>query len=185
MFERTIGDYLTLSVTDCKRMGYFKPNAAVSGVVRWTRNDAVFASVGFATDTRGVPLAKLAYTYNGHDVEATVALRWKRSNLNPASEHGYYYFVCPVTGSLCRKLYLCDGRFVGRQALNALYETQTKSRAWRPGGENGAYLALVEFDRLSAQRYRRETYRGNPTPYGRKIAKLARRMGYDLDALRG
>lgn len=183
MYCDTLDDYLALTVKDCKRMGFFVPNALSSGVVRWTLDGTVVASVGFATDTRGVPLAKIAYNYNGRNVEATVALRWKRSNLNPASDYGYYYFVCPVTGALCRKLYLVDGRFVSRHATGALYDTQTKTKSRRPDGPNGPFYAVLEFEKLAAQRYRRETYRGRPTPYGRKLRKLARRVGLNPDNL--
>lgn len=171
----TIDDYLSLSVKDVKRLGFLRPDTTVSGRVEWKRGGAVIASVGFATKTTGVPVARFSYEANGEPMTYDVALRWKRSNLNPDTNHGYYYFVCPVTGALCRKLYLVDGRFVGRKAFHALYEKQTYSQAYRR--ETAAWRDLMAVDDLVfSQRYRREYYAGRLTPYGRKVEKLCRRM---------
>ena len=103
----------TLSIADLERLGYLKSNAFVSGVIRWTTEGRELAAVGAATDTRGVPVLKLAYTYNGEPRDRIINLRCRFST--PGISNGYYYFVCPVTGELCRKLYLVDGEFVGRR----------------------------------------------------------------------
>lgn len=142
----TIDDYLSISVSDLKRMGYFAPAATCSGVVTWKRGGHVVASVGFATKTTGVPVARFSYEVNGEPQAYDVALRWKRSNLNPTTEHGYYYFVCPVTGALCRKLYLVDGRFVGRKAFKPLYEAQTLSHKQR--GNDWRIRTLLQLEDL-------------------------------------
>lgn len=178
----TIEKYLCLTVTDCKRLGFLRPNETKTGSIVWRRDGGVIASVGFATKTTGVPLARFSYEANGTPQNYDVALRWKRSNLNPATEHGYYYFVCPVTGALCRKLYLVGGRFVSRHAFRALYEQQTFSKSRRRN--LAPYRDLLAVDELVYnQRYRRETYRGNLTPYGRKVAKLAERLRADVGTL--
>lgn len=171
----TIDDYLSISVSELKSMGYFLPAATCSGVVTWKRGGSLIASVGFATKTTGVPVAKFSYEANGRPVAYDVALRWKRSNLNPTTEHGYYYFVCPVTGALCRKLYLVDGRFVGRKAFKPLYEAQTESHKDRRERRTWRDLLAAE-DLIFSQRYRREYYNGRITPYGRKVDKIARRL---------
>lgn len=171
----TIDRYLCLTVSDCKRLGFLRPNETKTGSIEWRQNGAVVASVGFATKTTGVPLARFAYEVNGEPRAYDVALRWKRSNLNTDTENGYYYFVCPSTGALCRKLYLVDGQFVSRRAFRALYEQQRFSRNQRREREPLRVLLAVD-DLVFNQRYRRETYRGNLTPYGRKVEKLARRL---------
>lgn len=173
----TIEDYLTLTVTECKRMGYFVPNAKVTGVVRWTRNGEKAAEIGFGTNLTGIPVAVLSYSYNGQPIDATIPLRFHHSNLTPnasGTTHGYYYFVCPVTGRSCRKLYLVDGYFVSRYAMGVPYARQNESRCQRSGLL--AYLsAFHKLDELTAQRYRRITYRGKLTPYGRKLERLERK----------
>lgn len=176
----TIDDYLTLSVADLKRMGFLKPDALVRGNIRFTVGNKERAAVGAATDTRGVPVFKLAYLYNGEPIDTTIYLRWKRSNLNPNSTNGYYYFVCPVTGKMCRKLYIVNGRFVSRQAFNPMYKQQTYSHR-RRNDVLFAYLdAIDETDKIARAKYRRETYRGNPTPWGRHVEKVYNRyMRFD------
>lgn len=172
----TIDEYLQLSIKDCKRMGFLAPEALRQGVVNWTVNGRKTASVGFATDTRGVPVAKFSYTCDGVPVDTTIYLRWKRSNLSTDTTHGYYYFVCPVTGKLCRKLYLHNGRFMSRQAFKPLYEAQTKSHKERHD-PLFAYLDITtKIDDAIHQPYRREYYNGKITPYGRKLERLARKF---------
>lgn len=179
----TIDEYLRLSIKDCKRLGFLRPEAFQSGVIRWTVNENERASAGFATDTRGVPVARFSYTCNGEPMNETIYLRWKRSNLN--ENHGYYYFVCPVTGNLCRTLYLVDGRFISRKAFNAPYKQQTKSRRQR-NDLLFVYLdAATAWEDLTKQRYRREYYNGRITPFGRRVEKVARRIGSVNSMLQG
>lgn len=170
----TIDEYLCLSVTDCKRLGYLRPNTYATGSIQWKRGGGVIASVGIAAKTTGVPTVRFSYEANGVPMAYDVALRWKRSNLDADGEHGYYYFVCPVTGALCRKLYLVGDRFVGRKAFHALYEKQTLSHKQRR--LTGTWRDLYALDDLTFQPHRKETYRGRLTPYGRKVDKLARRL---------
>ena len=170
----TIDGYLTLSVADCKRLGYLAPQETRAGAIVWKRGCVAVASIGFATMTQGVPMARFSYEYQGRTMTYDVALRWKRSNLSPDSLNGYYYFVCPETGALCRKLYLVNGRFVSREAFRPLYYQQTLSRK-----ERAATAPLRDYlaaDDLINQRFRRETYRGRTTPYGRKVCKVQERV---------
>jgi len=147
----TIEQYICLSVTDCKRLGFFKPGTVATGTV---------------------PYAVLRYRYRDENVDTTLTLRYKGSNLNNGT--GYYYFVCPVTGLSCRKLYLVNGRFVSRAAFRPLYRKQTESRTRRSGGL--ALLdALADLEALEGEKYRRFTYRGKLTPYGKKCERIARR----------
>lgn len=177
----TIDEYLRLSIKDCKRMGFLQPEQYRAGSIRWTVGDKQRASVGFATDCRGVPVARFSYTCDGQPVNETIYLRWKRSNLN--GNHGYYYFVCPVTGELCRVLYLVNGRFVGRKAFNPLYEQQAKSHR-RRNDPLFSYLDRAKaFEDLTTQPYRREYYAGRITPYGRRVEKAARRLSQSNDTL--
>lgn len=166
----TINDYYTFSVADLKRLGYLQEYTAVSGRLVWSRDGEVIASVGAATDTRGVPALKLSYTYYGEPRDMTIYLRWKNSNLNPESGHGYYYFVCPRTGNLCRKLYLVDGWFMSRAAFKPLYPQQRQSHEKR-NGSLAYFDSVFRVEELQKQPYRRETYSGKITPYGRRVRK--------------
>ena len=170
---RTIENYLRLSVKDCKRMGYFAPKSVTTGVVNWTQRGEVVASIGMQTNMAGtVPYAVLNYNYKGEPVHVELTLRFRPSNLNNGT--GFYYFVCPVTGLLCRNLYLVDGKFISRTAFRPLYSSQAERRR----NDGLAYLlALADYEKLLDVKYRRLTYRGRLTPWGRKVEKAEARAG--------
>lgn len=170
----TIDDYIRLTVKDCKRLGFFVPNADTTNVVRWTQGNNVVASVQFGTNLTGaVPFAVLNYKYKNEPVHTELTLRFRPSNLKEGT--GYYYFVCPVTGLSCRNLYLVNGRFVSRLAFRPLYRTQAETRVAKSNGSLAVLRALTDYEDLATAKYRRLTYRGKPTPYGRKVAKLEAR----------
>ena len=169
----TIDQYLTLSVSDLKRLGYLKPRAVLGGCVSWKRGETVTASIGVTTDTRALPMCYLVYRYDGEHKQENIRLMFKHSNLNPEGEHGYYYFVCPVTGDCCRKLYNVGGRFVGRSAFKALYPKQAASRKQR---QSLRYFATLErLDELQQSRCRKDFYRGKPTRYRLRWERLIER----------
>lgn len=167
----TIQDCLALSLTRCKEMGYFVPNATAEGVLTWTSGGEKIAAVRLTTDTTNNRCTIAYRTADGEDVTQTVWLRWRPSNLNRG---GYYYFVCPVTGCSCRKLYLVNGRFVSRQAFTHIYEQQALSRSRR--NDVFRFLSYSEkVEQLEQQPRRKYTYRGKPTPFARKVERLNRR----------
>lgn len=169
----TIEDYIRLTVRDCKRLGYFTTNAVTTGVVRWTQGGHEVASVRLTTNVAGsVPYAVLSYQYRGEPVRTELTLRFKASNLKAGT--GYYYFVCPVTGLSCRNLYLVNGRFVSRTAFRPLYRQQAETKTAR---RLAPLTALLRWEELITEKYRRLTYRGNLTPYGRRVDKFGERAG--------
>ena len=173
----TIDEYITLSLTRCKKMGYFLPNTVQEGTISWRENGEVFAAIKLTTDTLN-HVCTLHYCFNGKEIKETVRLRWRSSNLDKGANvweraRGFYYFVCPVTGRSCRNLYLIGGRFVSRFAFKHLYEKQTLSRHQR--ADIFRFLdAADKVERLERQPYRKRTYRGKPTPYARKLEHLNR-----------
>lgn len=174
-----IQDCIALSLTKCKGMGYFAPNATAEGVLTWTSGGEVVAAVRFTTDTTNHRCTIAYRTADGEDVTQTVLLRWRSSNLDKdvtswAKGRGYYYFVCPVTGRSCRKLYFVNGRFVSRYAFKHIYAIQRLSHSRR----NDVFRFLSYADKveqLERQPRRKYTYRGKPTPFARKVERLNRR----------
>ena len=160
---------LAISITALKGNGLLKPDRKQAGEIYWNHgNGTRAASMGVITDTtHEVATVRFVYDHNGQTHDETVLLRWKQSNLNNG---GFYYFSCPVTGRSCRKLYFVGGRFVSRFAFRALYESQTVG----PSERNNVYYQLAkfcEYEQLAEQPYRKETYNGKPTPYGRKLER--------------
>lgn len=175
MHGPVIEHLLSLSVTALKRIGLLAPRTRTTGQLNWTRaNGSRIGSIGVEADTTNeIATVRLVYDHDGQRHDDTVLLRWKQSNLNNG---GFYYFICPVTGRSCRKLYLVGGRFVSRFAFRASYSSQTVGPATR----NGLYNQLLQFSKyeeFAAQPYRKETYNGKLTPYGRKLQRYDRRTG--------
>lgn len=174
--KKTIEDYIRLTVRDCKRLGFFVPNSDNAGVIRWTQGKQLVASVSFRTNlSASVPYAALNYSYKGTPVNTDITLRFKPSNLK--GETGYYYFVCPVTGLSCRNLYLVNGRFVSRTAFRPLYKIQAETKVGKNNGSLAALRALTKYEDMATAKYRRLTYKGKLTPWGRKVEKMADRAG--------
>lgn len=169
----TIDEYITLSVSDLRRLGYIKRHEIKGGRVTWKRGDTITAQIYVTIDTRAVPMCYLSYRYGGTPVQETIRLMFKHSNLNPEGDHGYYYFVCPVSGVCCRKLYNVNGRFVGRAAFKSLYPQQALSRKQR--NEYKLFGLWVKLDELQQSRRRKDFYRGKPTPYRLKWEKYIER----------
>lgn len=164
----SIEDLLALSITTLKRLGLLARNGSRSGRVEWNQRGRVTASMFVETDTTGeVPLIRFVYNWDGSPVDYSAPLRFTPSNLNRG---GYYYFVCPITGRSCRKLYLVAGRFVSRFAFRAPYGTQRRGRAEREG--RGVYAVQLSNQAGAVEKYRKKYYSGKLTPYGRKREKL-------------
>ena len=181
---REIDDYRCLDISKLKKWGYLTPDpntAFKQGVITWERMGETVAqiSIGVCMSSASPSIAVI-YTYNGTPKRYKIQLQYIPSNLPDRANTGYYYFVCPVTGYLCRKLYLVNGVFMSRRAFRPLYWAQTMSRKQR------AFNSLMEWDalllvslmekELGDPYHRKETYRGKPTPYGRRVARWNRKL---------
>lgn len=152
-------------------MGYFRPGTLTRGVVVWRQGSEKVAAIELTATTWGEPSAVLSYSYKGKSITERIELRFKASNM--IKDAGYYYFVCPVTGKLCRKLYLVNGKFISRTAFNPLYEKQTRSKRGR--SDSLAFLNLVSELEKEDGKFRHYTYKGRLTPYGRRCEKMSRK----------
>ena len=111
--------FVTLAVADLKRAGLFTPSTVQQVKFEWDRGTD-YASITAVTDLTGyVPFAVLSYYHNGRPVEQGVTLRWH----DLYNGGVFFYFVCPLSGLSCEKLYFSDehGQFIGRVATRAQY----------------------------------------------------------------
>ena len=106
-------------------------------------------------------IVKIGWTEEGEKYEYKVKVLQERSNLPSLSGSMVYYFICPRTGQKARVIYRVGNYFWSRRALDARYYLQTLSRHSRtishredPHRKNG-----------------KEYYRGNLTPYGKRLKK--------------
>ena len=150
------------------------------GVLSWQRNGETTAqvTVGVRYPKGGEPLAVLAYTYNGQPRQCRIDMELHPSNLPDHEGTGYCYFVCPETGQRCRNLYFVSGHFVSRRAFRPLYWTQAMSRRQRSMNQLCDLILYKDIARreLEPSRYRRITYKGKLTPYGRKVLRVNARL---------
>ena len=114
--------YLTVSLSDFKQAGLFKPGKREKALFEWKRGED-YASITAVTDDTGAegfpPLVFLSYYSDGEPVEQGLTLYWH----NLYNGGGFYYFGCPVSGLACEKLYYSPEHrlFGGRVATGAPY----------------------------------------------------------------
>lgn len=131
------------------------------------------------------PRVDFAYKLDGRQVFYGFPLAFTPSNLNGTGrghKGGYYSFVCPGLPQRFRKLYLLDGFFTPRFSFRSVYKKQTAPKSWRHG-ERGAIIALANFEDIDALPYRKLTYNGRATRYGKKYVKAAKKANKMLCAV--
>ena len=179
----TVEDLRRFSVHDLKRLGMLRDG--YNGWLQWPDNKGGGSTIVLTVRLSGDnPAALLQYTMTqaGEQVNDLVKLRFQKSNL-PNHAGGYWLFVCPVTGNLCRVLYLDSGHFKSRKALppGTIYKCQTHTVYFRTITRAFDYHdALVAISSTLAKPYGKEVYRDQPTRKAKqgmgKIARYERAM---------
>ena len=104
----------------------------------------------------------LKYNFRGEPRDYKVQLVKKPSNLGIGE---MWFFKCPQTGMLCRKLYSIGGYFFHREAFKGYYyESQLRSKNYRDLEKQ--YKGYFSLDRYYEELYSKnfkKTYRGKPT----------------------
>ena len=156
-----------LSVGGLKRAGLFRAGRCKVGRGEWVRENQARRelTVKITADFRGVPFVVLEYANQGGPVVDKLALYFQPSNLG----RGFIpYFICPVTGRSCRKLYFVGGRFVSRYAFRGIYAIQAAPTSRREVLQS--YAAQSRYNALIDERPRRRLmYGGKPTRYARQL----------------
>lgn len=128
-YPRTVEDCLTFRLKSLTENGnaYLDSYGKTQGVTSWSRNGEVFAKIDIlVTHTEDRTFIIFDYKVNGEPKKYRVNLISKISNLGRGK---IWFFVCPHTGKLCRKLYLHDGYFLHRTAFkNLMYSKQIESK---------------------------------------------------------
>jgi len=189
----TIEDLRSLSIHVLKRLGMLSDG--FFGILEWKQSGEVVAAIRiYARISGGVSAVVLQYnlTYTGETVTDRINLRRLKSNL-PGHTGGYWMFICPVTGSLCRVLYLLNGHFVSRKALpkGVIYKCQTCTPGFRTIGRVFDYDdAIGELYGILLKPYGKKFYRGKPTRIAMRLLNKERRCdnafrGWSLQQRRG
>lgn len=178
----------SLEVSFLKKHGYLKPDGWKSGTVTWSRGEGsakqVTGSIGIRVSLSDrESYLELDYQSDGKPVKYKVPLVAKPANIGKGQ---VWFFRCPQTGRLCRKLHLIGGYFLHRSAFKgAMYEKQTYSASKRNHWRQ--WEKLFGTDKVQAELYGRHfktTYRGKPTKrYLKLLQKLKRAEGVTEESL--
>ncbi len=166
----SISDCIKLNITNCKNEGCLNPDKVTRANIDFVTGGAYVFNGTLTTDVLN-KTCTLQYSCNdGKIVEQKISLLWRGSNLQ--NTQGYYLFICPVTGKTVRNLYFVGGRFVSRHAFKAIYEKQRLSKSQR---KNSVFCLFHDLLFLDDKR-RKYTYRGEQTPFARKVEKMSQRL---------
>jgi hypothetical protein len=131
-YNKTVEDcliYRVKSLTE-NNNNYLKSYGIRTGTTSWTINGQPHAKIDFkVTHTENGTFITFDYRCNGEPIKYNVNLINRISNLGKGV---MWFFVCPVSGKRCRKLYLYSKHFLHREAYKSLmYESQLKSQKTR------------------------------------------------------
>lgn len=162
-FPTLFNEVLQLNVTKLKNWGYLEPQKVQSGIVTWSRNGNESGRINIKVDTTcESPFIELEYSYRDEPRKYIVNLISKQSNLGVGK---LWFFECPSTNKLCRKLYLVNGYFLHREAFQGcFYESQAQSKYFRfLEMKLGSYIKLEQFYEELYKKNFKKTYAGKPT----------------------
>lgn len=174
MFADTFDNYLRLSITDLKKLGYLKPFSSLGGSINWSRNGNNFASLHIHSETLFNPHIQLSFSYQGTPINERINLLTVPSNLGKGN---LFYFECPSTKKKCRVLYCVGGYFVSRLATKGIiYESQTEAKNKRPMLK--LLKGIRDSDNAIEQIYKpyfKTHYNGKPTKRYLKLSAIIER----------
>ena len=164
-FPTTIEDCLTFRLKGLTENlnNYLTSYGTRKGVTSWSRNGEKFASINIeVTYNEYQSFIIFDYRNNGEPIRYKVNLISKVSNLGKGN---VWFFVCPRTGKLCRKLYLVSDYFLHRTAFKStMYAKQIESKKFRSLGKvfNACYLSDAVYEERY-KKYFKTHYNGKPT----------------------
>lgn len=170
-FPDLLDECHTIDIGKLGRWGYLKPNQVKGGTLTWSRNGHRTGCIDIWVSTYpGECNLTLSYRYQ----EKLVAYRVQMTSVPSNLQRGQvWYFLCPVTGKRCRKLYRIGSKFLHREAFDGLlYESQTYSH------KNRALLKLYgkmfgsekAYDQIYSKHFKTH-YAGKPTKRYQKLLR--------------
>lgn len=142
-----------------------------SMILRWySGRDQVAGMRCEVKEQDGQLIAFFMYYSNAGPEHITIEITTTASNLGIGR---IPFFVCPISGQRCRKLYLINGKLLSSAAIKgALYDCQTLSKKYR--ALMLAFDRPFQLDKLNKRvesPYFKPIYRGHPTSTLKHIAQ--------------
>ena len=168
---------LSFQISNLKKWGYLVPEQIKRGKINWSISGNPTGSISIMADTNGEqPFIALGYNIRNEPRKYKIYLVSKATNLNIGV---VWYFVCPISGRYCRKLYSIGGYFVHRKAVpGCMYESQIQNKTFRFLNKMlNPYNYLEQLhDQLDEKNFK-TTYAGKPTKRYLKIMEQINNSG--------
>lgn len=164
---------LQINISKLREWGYLRLNQSKAGSLSWSKNGNQIASISIKISMfEGDEYLHLKYKFNDYPKESKIRLVRKSTNLGIGE---MWFFRCPSTGKLCRKLYLIEGNFYHREAFKGcFYESQVQSKFGRFLDKNyGDYFNSESLYQQIHKKHLKKTYSGKPT---KKYLKLSEKL---------
>ena len=172
-FPTTYEERKSFSISDLRKWEYLVPGQWKNGTINWSRNGNSTGSIGISVYMdASEPYLRVDYVLNKEkEVGYSVPLVKVPSNLGKGH---VWYFRCPYTSQLCRKLYSIDGYFMHRAAVKGYYEKQIQSKQYRHLEKTfGPVFQQEKAHEQLYEKHFRKFYNGKPTKrYLKIMAKL-------------
>ncbi len=175
-------DVLQINISKLKEWGYLEPGVNSGGNLVWSMNGQETGKISFRIYCDPDPLyIELEYRYKDEPRKYKVHFTSLESNLGKGE---VWYFICPHTLKICRKLYSIGGYFLHREAFkNIYYESQIRSKRMRLLDKNfGPYFRLDKTYEELHRKYFKSFYAGKPTKKFKRLMnelKAAERHSVD------
>jgi len=161
---------ISIDLKHLKKLGYLKPDQIRAGGLQWRSGKQIIGKLSIIVNTIAPPYIQLEYVYRGEPVKRCI---WLTNIKPPIGDGRKWFFVCPVSGKRCTKLYLINGFFVHRLAAKGVfYQKQIESHKDR---EFYGVLGFM-FDKMELPKHYKTHYSGNPTKrftrYLNKVEKI-------------
>lgn len=168
-FPTLYEDALNINISKLKGWGFLKPNQYRSTNLNWSRNGNPVGNIDIRISTHEEnEYLHLKYNFCDEPRDYQIQLVRKPSNLGIGE---MWFFKCPKTGKLCRKLYSIGGYFYHREAFKyCFYESQLRSKYYRSIEKQfkGYFSMDKYFEELYSKNFKK-TYRGKPTKRYKKV----------------
>lgn len=162
-FPTLYEDALQINIAKLKGWGYLDDNHWKTGDLNWSRNGNPSGSISIGVSTlEGNEYLHLKYHYKEEPRDYHIQLVRKSSNLGIGE---MWFFKCPKTGKLCRKLFSIGGYFYHREAFKfCFYESQLRSKNYRAIEKRfKGYFSLDKYYEELYSKNFKKTYNGKPT----------------------
>jgi len=160
------------------KMGMVDPGKKVICPLEWGENFKIGAKLGIyglTHERAGTGCLQLDYTCNGECIKYEIPIVSRKSNLPQQSF--IYFFECPVTKKLCRKLFFNGRLFVHQSQIDGYYECQTLSRKVRDFDKLVGYMFGPDnIDEQLAKKNLKRWYKGKPTKKYINLMRWKRRI---------